>query len=558
MRLFQAAAALLALALLTAAPAVAQTPDAFTRGGVSTYNGIKLPPADRGFNSGEVGAFTATPSGADQPRRLREWAADRANVQAFAGLDLSTRFAKACASLPSTGGTIYIPGGQHTSTGRLVCDGKRVTVAGDGPGVTVVTFTSAAAGSAGLSFTPGDQSRQVNVHDLSLLTSVDQVNGNKALQVIHPSELNLSVFMGPRISRVEIAGTGTNAFYWATGVSLRNVSSFRVDDVSVRGKDVGDATAYPSAAMDAAVELIGDPGRQCSDGAVTNVAVVFARAVGRATGDCEGVHWDRIAALAVDVGIDYPAHQGWPGVWVTNSHINSFRYGIDLAGVVQHQIKGNLLYKWTGSAQDWVGVNLRYSGSIGASNGIVADNQFVGFAPSGGGAGLAAGGSAIAVAAPGGDGNLISRNNSLSVDYVFDFAGLGSTNIVKDNTQTNTVRGWFKALGLNTISSGNVPLAAGTDPAYVVFGVGATTANVGAWLQRVFYTNNPTNPVTMTDFTNAEAGRQITIVAQDANTTIASNANIKLNGGVNVKLDSGAAITLLRVGNFWQELGRSQ
>ncbi|KMO35447.1 hypothetical protein VQ02_17340 [Methylobacterium variabile] len=501
---------------------------------------------------------TVTPSGGDALRPLSSLFADRANVASFQGQDLATKFTKACNSLPSSGGTIYIPGGQYTSDHMLVCDGRRVSVEGDGPGITVITFTSAAAGRAGMSFSSGDQSRQVNVRDLSLLTSVDQVNGNKAIQVIHPSAVNLSVFMGPRISRLEVAGTGNNSAYWGTGISLRNVSSYRVDDISIRGKDIGGATSFPSAAMDAAVELIGDPGRQCSDGMVTGLSVVFARYVGKATGDCEGNHWDRIVALAVDTGLYYPAHNAWPGVWLTNSHINSFRYGVNFEGVVQAQIKGNLLYKWTGSAQDWVGVNLNWHGSLGSSNNIIADNQFIGYAPAGSGQGYAAGGKATAIAVPGGDGNLISRNYSVFNDWVFDFANLGSTNIVSDNVQANTVSGWFRQIGLNTISSNNNPPLAGTDPAFVSFSPGSTTANVGAWFQRIFYTNNPTSPATMTDFTNAEVGRQITIIAQDNNTTIAHNARIKLKGATNMAMVSGASLTLLNIGPFWQEVGRSQ
>ncbi|KMO15424.1 hypothetical protein QR78_21530 [Methylobacterium indicum] len=64
--------------------------------------------------------------------------------------------------------------------------------------------------------------------------------------------------------------------------------------------------------------------------------------------------------------------------------------------------------------------------------------------------------------------------------------------------------------------------------------------------------------MTYTDFTNAEAGRQITIIGQNANSTIANNARIHLRGGVPFVTSQGSSLTLTYTGEYWQEIGRAQ
>lgn len=558
---------LAALSLSTAliSPALAFDP---TRYGSPTYNTpnvdglivqkkLTLPNADQGSTGDASGlsAYATTPA-AGVPRHFYEWFSDRANVLAFPGADLSAKFAAACANLPVPpgGGSIYIPRGIYTSAGALVCDGKNLDVRGDGPGVTSITFTSAVAGQAGLSLSPGNITTRVTARDFSLITAVDQINGNKALQIIYPVGGG-TIFKGPHVSNIDISGTGNNLQYWASGVSLKNASTFRIDDVSVRGKDVGSASAFPAANMGAAVEILGDTGQQCSDGKITGVTAGFARYGGYVSGDCEGLQWHNFTTVAVDYGLFYPASKGWPGLFLSDSHVNSFSAGVALAGITQAAIHHNLFYKWTGSAQNWVGVSLgTYTGggSFGSNGNLVTDNQFFGYSPG------SAGGTSVSIAAPGGDGNILDRNISVQVDWVFDFAGLGTTNIARDNSALAVIQGWQKNVGLNTISRGNTPINLGTDPAVVVFNPGATTFNVGAYFQKTFATNNPSTAATMADFTNAEIGRQITVIAQDANTSIANNSRIHLKGGTNLTMVSGASLTLLNVGAYWQEIGRSQ
>jgi hypothetical protein len=422
--------------------------------------------------------------------------------------------------------------------------------------VTVIQFTSATAGQAGLLLAPGDALRPVTVDGLSLITLVDQTQGNAALTIRYPYAPS-NVFKGPRVTNVEMAGAGNNTTYWAHGLDAYNVWGFDFHGLHARGKDVGAATAFPAANMGAAIRITGENGGGCSDGRISGTHAIFARYVGYVSGDCEGLHWSDNTGVAVDQGIAWPDARAHPGFFISRNHFNAFTRGVAIAGATQGVVSDNLIYKWTGSAQAFAGVALTTYASgastFYATNTNVHHNTIVGYA--GGGA---QGGEAIGIDVSGGDGNILQGNQFLTVDYAFDFGGIASTNTAADNLAAGTVSGWQKRLGLNTISRNNTPLAVGGDPVFVPFGVGATAANVGTWFQRVFYTNNPTAPTTMTDFTNAEAGRQITVIAQDGNTTIKNNGRIHLKGGADMLMTSGASLTLIYTGSFWQEIGRSQ
>lgn len=552
MRLTPAALAL--LVLLDAGRAFALDPDAYTRGGAPYYNGLRLPPMDRGQSSGEAGPFTVTPPGADLPRKMSEWFGDRANVLAFSGEDLSARFAKACASLPASGGTIYIPGRRYTSSGRLVCDGKPTSVQGDGPGITAITFTSAAVGAAGLSLSPGDALRPITIDGLTLTAGVDQVNGNAAITLRYGSA-HSNIFKGPRITNVEIAGFGNNTTYWGKGIDAYNIWGFDFHGLHIRGKNVGNATAFPSANMGAAISITGENGGGCSDGKISGVNAIFTRYLGYVSGDCEGLHWADNTAVAVDQGIVWPDAKGHPGFFVARNHINAFSKGISIAGAQQGVIADNLIYKWDNSSQNFAGIGLLTytSGSTPyyALSNVVHHNTVVGYAGT-----PKVAGEAIGVDASGGDGNTIQGNIFIITDYPFDFGNISSTNVVADNTAVGTVSGWQKRLGLNTISRNNNPVQAGTDAWFIPL-TGGGSVNVGTWFQRFFLAADG-SPKTYTDFTNAEAGLQITIIGQNANSTIANNSRIRLKGGASFVTTQGSSLTLIFTGEYWQEIGRAQ
>ncbi|WP_158004011.1 hypothetical protein, partial [Methylobacterium indicum] len=170
--------------------------------------------------------------------------------------------------------------------------------------------------------------------------------------------------------------------------------------------------------------------------------------------------------------------------------------------------------------------------------------------------GGAAGGTAIGVDATGGDGNTISGNRFYAMDWNFDFGNIGTTNTVLDNNAVATTQGWQKRIGLNTISRNNQPVQAGNDQWYIPL-AGGGNFNVGAWFQR-FFLSADSSAATYTDFINAEAGCQITIIGLNANSTIANSARIRLKGGANFTTSQGSSLTLAYTGEYWQEISRTQ
>ncbi|WP_158004061.1 hypothetical protein, partial [Methylobacterium indicum] len=425
---------------------------------------------------------------------------------------------------------------------------------GDGPGVSQVVFTSAAAGAAGISLSPGDALRPITIDGLTLTTSVDQTAGNAAISLRYANALS-NIFKGPRITNVEIAGVGNNSTYWGKGIDAYNIWGFDFHGIHVRGKDVGGATSFPDANMGAAISITGESGGGCSDGKISGVNVFFARYVGYVSGDCEGLHWTDNTGVAVDQGIVWPDAKGHPGFFISNNHFNTFSTAIVIYGAQQGFITSNLLYKWTGSSQDWRGIYLgayvNGATTYYASDNIIRGNTLYGYA--GGGA---AGGAAIGVDATGGDGNTISGNRFYRMDWIFDFGNIATTNTVFDNNAVGTAQGWQKRVGLSTISRNNNPVQAGNDQWFIPLS-GGGSVNVGAWFQRFFLAADGA-AVTYTDFTNAEAGRQITIIGQNANSTIANNARIHLRGGVPFVTSQGSSLTLTYTGEYWQEIGRAQ
>ena len=527
-----------------------------SRFGSPTYNTTntdRLLIQGRG-STGEISGMSARPAEAAEPRSFADWFSDRANVAAFPGADLSAKFAAACASLRSSGGTIYIPGRTWTANGALVCRGKAVSVFGDGPGVTAINFTSATAGAAGIVLEPGDVLRPVTVRDFSLITLVDQVNGNTGISISYGSAFS-NIFKGPKVQNVEIVGAGNNTTYWGNGVRGRNIWGFDLHQVHVRGKDVGGATAFPAANTNAAILIEGQNGGGCSDGKISGVNAFFVRYVGYVSGDCEGLHWIDNTGVAVGSGIVWPDAKAHPGFFIARNHFNVFTRGIAVSGAVQGIVNDNLIYKWTNSAQNFAGISFLTYASGGttyyANNNIAHHNTIVGYAGA-----ASKGGESIGIDATGGDGNIFQGNTFLSTDYPFDFGNIGSKNTVADNTAVGTVSGWQKRVGLSTISRNNTPALAGNDQWNIPI-TGGGAPNVGAWFQR-FFVFGDASPRTYTDFTNAEAGHQVTLIGVNANSTVANNARVRLRGGANFTTSAGSALTLIFTGEYWQEIGRSQ
>jgi len=84
--------------------------------------------------------------------------------------------------------------------------------------------------------------------------------------------------------------------------------------------------------------------------------------------------------------------------------------------------------------------------------------------------------------------------------------------------------------------------------------VNSTTPGVAG---RTYWRANNTNPTTITTFNDGVNGQQITIRAQNGNTTIAQGATVVNKGGLNVLLPIDGTISYVRQGGVWREIFRS-
>ena len=74
---------------------------------------------------------------------------------------------------------------------------------------------------------------------------------------------------------------------------------------------------------------------------------------------------------------------------------------------------------------------------------------------------------------------------------------------------------------------------------------------------RTFWRANNSSATTITAFNDGVNGQQITIRAQNGNTTVATSATIVNNGGTNVLLPTDGTISYVRQGGIWREIFRS-
>jgi hypothetical protein len=74
---------------------------------------------------------------------------------------------------------------------------------------------------------------------------------------------------------------------------------------------------------------------------------------------------------------------------------------------------------------------------------------------------------------------------------------------------------------------------------------------------RTFWRANNSSATTITAFNDGVNGQQITIRAQNGNTTVATSASIINNGGTNVLLPTDGTISYVRQGGVWREIFRS-
>jgi hypothetical protein len=253
-------------------------------------------------------------------------------------------------AVPASGGVVTIPTGTTTCTQRLTISNKTISIVGNGPQLSILTWAPGAT-STGIAYSGSDIiQHRFTIRDLSVNTSI--ANAGTAISASFaavPSNSWPTVV----ISHVEILGTGVvgSEGYWTTGLYLKEAWHAVVTNVFIRGRS---NTNVMSKGMFLDGFSVAATIRGCQ--------IYFANTGINVGGTSEGVQIDDTNIVAVLYGIFISTTSIRPGSAITDNHINAGQIAIYANNRAQLDIKGNLIYG-TGSASGFVGIYIAGSSS---------------------------------------------------------------------------------------------------------------------------------------------------------------------------------------------------
>jgi hypothetical protein len=473
----------------------------------------------------------------------------------------ATAIPNALSSVPlSAGGTLYFPHGTYTCSTKIQVSNKPISILGDGPGISIINFSSGTAGNAGLSISQNSPASSTMISGLSLVTNVAQAaNDGLLVNYTIPPNVDRTV----TISNADVNGGIANANYWHRGINCINCGYGVIDNFHIKGKNESNPPGGISASnMLAGIAL----SAKSSDMRIGKGSVIFSYYGAYISGDSESQQFSESTMLAVNYGwfnddfagsADATAIPQPPGPRILNSHCAAYFGCVVIKGWTQTTISGgNLFYQRPEGTSAWVGVSLlngTYQGpvTVGTIASDISGTTLTGF--------FAGGSSAIGFNFGSlANGNFINGNAAAPLTNFANFNGSSGTNFVSNNSATGGLTGvWFLNPAPTTVAFNNFLINAGTDTGTVLFPANAVTPNVGGFVVSSFITAN-SSPTTITNFLNGYVGQIITIVANDANTTVQNNAGVILHSGANYIMGLGNTLTLKREQNtYWREIGRS-
>jgi len=461
---------------------------------------------------------------------------------------------------------VYFPPGIYNLSGRLYFgEAGSISMVGAGPRQTILNFTNATAGAAGINLAMQQgpvsppYSYLANVKGFTVRTTLSvspYLNANTALQITFPTQ-STAVTSNITIENVEIDGGATDACCWTGGMYFNYGYQSSILNCNIRGRN-GDVPitggVISTNNMLNAIELNGSGGVQGSnETTVEACSIVYCQTAVAIDSDTEGTKVDNSSFIAVNKAIVWVGGGAHPSIRAINSHFATYQTGIELGGVSQISAIGNLFYKRDDSNANWTGVYVGTVSAVGTSFSVFSNNIFNGqngVAP--GGTSSAFGISAVSSS------NIISNNIAF---LVTQFADLSSSVVPNVNYFFNNVlyagTQWLANKGTSAIMVDNQPLNMGSDPGYNLLTANSTTPTVGSANGNTFYTQNSTAK-TITDFVDSYVGQTLNIIAADSNTTVKHNAGMILKGGVDFVMAIGNTLTLVRAtASVWRELSRT-
>lgn len=511
-------------------------------------------------------SFTA-PYVSSAPRSCLSKMADIISVTDFgadptATNDSCAAFTNAVNALPAGlsgfGSMLYFPKGVYTTTCFPTIADKAISVVGAGSDGSAIIFTSPTAGAAGLRFTYSTPVATLvpQVRDISLVTSVNQTNGNACISITRPSIAGTVANPGPFISNVYCGGTGTT--YWADGITCSWCTFLSVQKTQIVGAGAGGATVGTNMSRGIFLD-------NSTDVNVYDSHFYFANKGISLNHDSEGLKLDFSSFVMTDWGVYAESNWTGPSLVIANSHFNVTTGGIHIEGgsatggpTSQGQIHDNLIYRWlNATANPWSGIECRNGTFYGCKDHNFHDNNIIAF-KGGGPTGVAncfrLGSSAVNIA--------IHDNTCRDSDYFIDMGSSTSPTITIYNNHGigsgNTA--WQQNQNPSAIWRTNDPATFGSsDTVAITQGLNATLWNLAGAPATNFLTN-ASGATTVTDGGLGWPGLIVSVRCADTNTTLqnaSGNTKFALASGTNYTCPRVGATISFQYSDQWREIGRA-
>ena len=250
-------------------------------------------------------------------------------------------------------GVLYFPPGRYLVNSQIDIKFKTsltraISIQGEGPGISVVTFEASADNGFNISYIPsGGYEGNKGAIILKDLT-IETLNAG-AGDAIHLEASNTAPSPHKLIENVTITGSSTSN-YWNNGIRLTNCTFTNIRGVQFQGKS--NSADWEGVAV--LMEGMENP----VDNFITNLRVRNADKAVEITGHCEGVSIDQSIFLAINKGIhwhtDTDGHEPWLGI--NNCHISASEACVLAEQLMQCQINNNLFYCQAKTDVDWAGI----------------------------------------------------------------------------------------------------------------------------------------------------------------------------------------------------------
>ena len=347
----------------------------------------------------------------------------------------------ALAALPARGGIVYFPPGRYRASTKIALPDKRVSLLGDGIGISTIEWTNVDGGllyqpSIAGSSSGADNGRELSLEKLTLRTT--QLGGGAALKATWP-EVSGQVVNTLRISDVEVRGSDFTKT-WSNGLQLTGARNSSINNLVIFGSSTS------RRALGFGVQIHSNT--SSTEYFLSRIKVLFAGtgllvsggAAGAGKGP-EGVYVEQSAFIDVGIGVNTNTGSSEPLLFVRGSHIAATGIGIN-SSALQSVFSDNVIYHSTSG-----GVGIKIFGAV--VDVAIRNNHFMSTRVPETSTGVVVVSPASRVTVTGNSFNTITSGvwlqSGSSNSYVADNVFVNCANKVVNQGTANTVLGWGSA-----------------------------------------------------------------------------------------------------------------